>query len=242
MMKSVSKVFLCAAVSFFLLRGFVPGGTARGESENLQVDRFRGGVNADGIPAGWKLEKSPGPNSKFGIEKEKEDPFLRLFSVNDGFGLRREIAFDIRQYPYLSWWWKAVQLPKGGDIRKRETDDQAGQIFVIFPRFPSMINFRSMGYVWDTQAPKGLTGTSPAYSKAKYVVLQSGTEKLNHWVFESRNVYEDYKRYMQEEPPPVGAVLIYINSQHTQSSAEICYADIFFSKFATPRFFSDSAP
>jgi hypothetical protein len=177
-----------------------------------------------------------------GQVKEKEDYFLRLVSVNDGFGLRKEISFDIRQYPYLSWWWKAGQLPKGGDIRKRETDDQAGQIFVIFPRFPSLVNFRSMGYVWDTQAPKGLTGTSPAYSKAKYVVLQSGTEKLNQWVFDSRNVYEDYKKYLQEDPPPVGAVLIYINSQHTQTSAEICYAEIFFSKYATPRFFSPPPP
>ncbi len=204
-------------------------GAAQAENGVLTVDRFRAGVNGDGVPVGWKLEKTPGPNSKYGIEREKEDHFLRLLSANDGFGFRREISFDIRQYPYLSWWWKAIQLPKGGDIRKKETDDQAGQIFVVFPRFPALVNSRSMGYVWDTQAPKGLAGTSPAFSKAKYVILQSGTEKLNQWTFESRNVYEDYRKYFQEDPPPVGAVLIYINTQHTQTSAEICYTEIFFS-------------
>jgi hypothetical protein len=221
--------FVQIGVSLFFLLGLLFGGTARGENGILTVDRFRGGVNGEGVPTGWRLEKTPGPNSKYIIEKEKEDYFLRLASVNDGFGLRKEISFDIRQYPYLSWWWKAVQLPKGADIRKKETDDQAGQIFVLFPRFPSLINTRSMGYIWDTQAPKGLTGTSPAYGKAKYVVLQSGAEKLNQWVFESRNVYEDYRKYFQEDPAPAGAVILYINSQYTKTLAEICYAEIYFS-------------
>ena len=221
--------FLQIIVLVFLTFILTPAGVARGENGILTVDRFQGGVNAEGIPSGWKLEKTPGPNSKYVIERDKEDLFLRLHSVNDGFGLRKEISFDIRQYPYLSWWWKAVQLPKGGDIRKKETDDQAGQIFFVFPRFPTLVNSRYMGDVWDTQAPKGLAGTSPAYARAKYVVLQSGTEKLNQWVFESRNVFEDYKKYFQEDPPPVGAILVYINSQYTQTAAEICFTEIFFS-------------
>jgi hypothetical protein len=186
-------------------------------------------MNSEGLPAGWRLEKTPGANSKIVIEKEKEDRFVRMLSMNDGFGLRKENSFEIRKYPYLSWWWKAVRLPKGGDIRKREADDQAGQIYVIFPRFPSLINSRTMGYVWDTQAPIGLAGASTAYNKMKYVVLQSGEGKLNQWIFETRNVFEDYKKYFQEDPPPVGAVLLYINSQHTQTSAEICFTEVFFS-------------
>lgn len=222
-------MFFFRSVAPFLFLALIFGGTARGDNGILPVDRFRGGVDSDGLPAGWRLERTPGPNSLYVIEKEKEDRYLRLFSQGDGFGFRKEMSFDIREYPYLSWWWNARQLPQGGDIRKRESDDQAGQIFVLFPRFPALLNTRSMGYVWDTQAPKGLAGTSPAYSRAKYVVLQSGPENLNQWVFESRNVYADYRKLFQEDPPPVGAVLIYINSQHTKSSAEICYAEILFS-------------
>ncbi len=214
---------------FIIIFLFGIGGVARGENGILMVDRFLEGLNSEGIPPGWKLEKTPGPSSKILIEKDKEDRFLCLHSVSDGFGVRKAMSFEIRKNPYLSWWWKASQLPKGGDIRKRETDDQAGQIYVIFPRFPSLANSRSMGYIWDTLAPVGQAGTSTAYSKMKYVVLQSGAGKLNQWTFETRNVYEDYKKYFQEEPPPVGAVLLYINSQHTQSSAECCFAEIFFS-------------
>jgi len=212
---------------FFLWVGTQTAGAE--EKGTLMVDRFAGGLDNKGIPVGWNLEKEPGSDSKISLGQEEDGHFLRLLSVGDAFGLKKEMSFDIRKYPYLSWKWKAIRLPKGGDIRKRETDDQAGQIYVVFPKFPSMINSRSMGYIWDTQTPIGLAGTSTAYSKMKYVVLQSGPAKLNQWITETRNVYEDYKKFFEEDPPTVGTVLLYINTQHTKSLAECAYADIFFS-------------
>lgn len=199
------------------------------EKEILIVDRFTSGLEEKGVPKGWALEKEPGPQSQIAIKQEKDGPYLHLFSVNDTFGLKKEISFDIRKYPYLCWRWRATVLPKGGDIRKRETDDQAGQLYVVFPKFPAMVNSRSVGYIWDTLSPQGLSGTSTAYSKMKYIVLQSGNSKLNKWIKECRHVYEDYKKLFNEEPPLVGTVLLYINSQHTKSSAACDYADIFFS-------------
>ncbi len=195
----------------------------------FMVDRFTEGVDEKGIPKGWAQEKELGPQSKISVGQEIDIPFVHLLSVNDAFGIKKEFSFDIRKYPYLTWKWKATRLPKGGDIRKRETDDQAGQIYVLFPRFPAMINTRSMGYIWDTLTPVGTAGTSTAYGKMKYVVLQSGTEKLGQLTRETRNVFEDYKKYFQEDPPQTGGLLLYINTQHTQSSAEIYYGEIFFS-------------
>ena len=193
------------------------------------VDRFSTGLNADGIPAGWILEKHPDSGSKITVEEEKDNHFLSLLSVGDGFGVRKDISFKIQEYPYLSWRWKVSKLPKGGDIRKRETDDQAGQIYVMFPKVPAIFNTLAVGYIWDNQAPVGLYGTSTAYNKMRYVVLESGSAKLGQWASETRNVYEDFKRLFRGEPPTVGGVLLYINSQHTKSSAECFYADIFFS-------------
>jgi hypothetical protein len=86
-----------------------------------------------------------------------------------------------------------------------------------------------MGYIWDAATPTGTSGTSTAYSKMKYVVLQSGADKLGQWTWETRNVFEDYTKCFQEDPPTAGGVLLYINTQHTQSSAEIYYGEIFFS-------------
>jgi hypothetical protein len=44
-----------------------------------------------------------------------------------------------------------------------------------------------------------------------------------------RNIYEDYKRLFKKEPPKVGGVAHYINSQYIQGKAESNFAAIFFS-------------
>jgi hypothetical protein len=213
----------------FLVVGASGPSLAEEKHETLIVDRFSEGLNNEGIPKGWTLEKNPSKESKISIEQDKEGPFLRILSVNDTFGLKKEMSFEIRKFPYLTWRWKALRLPKEGDIRKRETDDQAGQVYVLFPKFPTTVNTRSMGYVWDSNAPQGFSGTSTAYSKMKYFVLQSGTGKQDQWIWETRNVYEDYKKLFQEEPPAAGGILLYINTQHTKGLAEIEYGDLFFS-------------
>jgi len=217
------------AVLVFILSFYMgmAGSVAEGKGI-LMVGHFSDGTDAKGVPVGWSL-KTPGSGSKIAIGGENGNYFLQMLSVNDYFGLGKRISFDIRNYPYLSWQWKASKLPEGGDIRKRETDEQAGQIYVVFPKFPAPLNTRSVGYIWDNQAPVGFSGTSTVYSKMKYIVLQSGPARLNRWISEIRNVYDDYKKLFQEEPPTSGGIVLYINSQYTKSLAEIFYSNIFFS-------------
>jgi hypothetical protein len=203
-----------------------------GQNGILAVDNFTAGLNEKGLPKGWVLEGRPESGYQISIVQDGGKDSLRLTCDGSSFGVKKEIAFDIRKYPYLNWRWKATQLPKDGDIRQRSTDDEAGQVYVVFPRWPAMINSHSVGYIWDNHAPVGLTGVSTAYSKMRYVVLQSGSADLNQWIRETRNVYEDYKKLFEEEPPMVGAVLLYINAQHTRGKAQCLYGDIFFS--ATP--------
>ena len=207
-------------------------GTVEGLADGKGIpilDRFsKEEVDEKGIPPGWQT-KTPGSASKIIFAAEKKDSFLQIVCVNDNIAVGKKISFEIRKYPILSWRWKTGLLPEGGDVRKRETDEQAGQIYVVFPKFPSPVNTRSVGYIWDTQAPMGFSGTSTAYSKMKYVVLQSGPGRLNQWIGETRNVYEDYHNLFHEDPPPVGGIVLYINTQHSKTSAEVFYADIVFS-------------
>lgn len=196
----------------------------------LWISKFADGQSADNTPTGWELEKKSGtPEIK--VEKTEKGFFVHLKSNNSSFGLTKEKEFDLKDAPYLNWKWKVTVLPEGGDFLKQETDDQAAQVYVYFPRFPAKLNTEIVGYLWESN-PKNIKkeGEGPAWSKSKVVVLQAGPKKLNQWVQEKRNVYEDYKRLFKKEPPDVGGVTLYINSQHTQGKAESSFADIFFSK------------
>lgn len=226
--------FLGAVLAVLFLGGL--SASAAG-NDRLVVDRFQefGDTNPSGNPQGWTLERNQGKDSRVEIVREGATGFLRMVSKKDAYGLKKAMKVDVRRYSHLSWEWRAWENPKGGDIRSRETDDQTGQIYVLFPRFPGILNTRAVGYIWDPTAPQGHSGTSPCYEKMKYVVLRSGETDLRRWVAESRNVFEDYRRLFQEEPPEAGGVLLFINSQFTGTAAECHYREISFSETPTSR-------
>ena len=187
-----------------------------------------------GAPDGWKIREWRGKAAVSVVATASGDA-LHLKSAGTSTALYKDVSFDIRDRPRLNWRWKVIALPKGADVRLKSTDDQAAQVYVIFPKWPSAINSRIIGYIWDTQAPKGLELTSTKTSTTKYVVLRSGQAGLGQWFAESRDVYEDYKRLFKEEPPLVGSVSVMIDSDDTAGTAESYVADIYFSKSAAAK-------
>jgi len=69
------------------------------------------------------------------LEKAEENFVVRLVSDHkSSFGSSGKLHVDLKEYPFLNWRWRAVRLPRGGDVRKAATDDQAVQLYVAFPR------------------------------------------------------------------------------------------------------------
>jgi hypothetical protein len=217
-------------VGFFIIFGLLIIVSSMAQEGILWVDKFSLEKVTDSIPEGWQLDKKSGdPQVK--VEQTGDLAYVRFISNNSSFGLRKEMNFSIKEYPYLNWKWKTTRLPEKGDFLKKETDDQAAQMYVVFPRFPAKLNTEIVGYLWESNPKnKGREGESPAWSKSKVIVLQAGPEKLNQWVQEKRNVYEDYKKLFKKEPPKAGGLSIYINTQHTQGKAESFFSQIYFSK------------
>lgn len=179
-----------------------------------------------GAPKGWRLKQWSGKSHQVETVSEGGTPAVRLVSEKDSFGLYREFELSAKSAPTLTWRWKVTRLPEGGDVRDRKKDDQAAQVYVMFPRFPRMINTRLLGYIWDSSAPKETAVTSRKSSNTRYIVLESGKERLGEWITESRNIYEDYKTLFGEEPPPVGGITLMIDSDDTGTSAESYFTDI----------------
>ena len=184
-----------------------------------------------GIPDGWKGQSWGTPKYDFRIVTQGDRKVLHLKSNNESSTISKEIKVDVKSHPILQWTWQAVTLPKGGDARKSATDDQAGQLYVTFPRFPSQVRSRIISYLWDTTAPVGAVFKSEKTGLVTYVVVRSGPGDLGKWQTESRNVLEDYKKIYGEAPgEAVGAVSISIDSNDTRSSAESYFGEILFRK------------
>ncbi|MFB3926060.1 MAG: DUF3047 domain-containing protein [Syntrophales bacterium] len=205
----------------------------------IPVAKFTSAKMHKGLPAGWELDKKCG-TPFISLDKAGDSYCLHLFSDNhSSFGIKKALSVDIRQYPYLIWDWAVTRLPTNGDVRNADRDDQAVQIYIAFPAtgWPKKLNTPILGYVWDNEAPKNWMGRSrqSGGGKLRYIVLRNSADKLNQWHPEKRNVYEDYKRLFADinngEPTgPIQGVELYINSQHTGSTAESFICDMYFSR------------
>ncbi len=199
--------------------------SAIASDDAISIADFSTGADSTGIPKGWELKEKSG-KADFAIVKDGDIHAVHLKSSNTSFSFQKAMDIDIRQYPILTWKWKAVKLPAGGDFRKSSTDDQTAQLFIAFSKTKAIV------YIWDTTAPEGMIGDAagPFFMHIKAVVVRSGRADLGRWLTETRNVYEDYKKIFGEEPPHVQGVRLQINSQHTGTSAESFFADVAFKK------------
>ena len=112
--------------------------------------------------------------------------------------ISKEVKVDVKQFPTLVWRGKVMTLPEGGDARRKETDDQAGRIYVAFPRFPTAL--RIIGDVGDTTAPVRTIVKSKNGSAVTHVVVRSGETDLGRWCLETGNGSGDYKQVYGTEP------------------------------------------
>ena len=187
--------------------------------------------SGSGIPEGWSGHRWGNAKYDFAVITDGPDRVLRLRSRGDNSTISKAIAVDVKKHPILTWRWRVVTLPAGGDCRRKAADDEAAQIYVAFLRSPTALRSRIIGYVWDTTAPADTIVKSDSSSLVTYVVVRSGAAELGRWLSETRNVRDDYLRIYGEAPAEdVGAVSVAIDSNDTRSSAESYIGAIVFRK------------
>ena len=185
---------------------------------------------AEGVPRGWQLKEFAGQAA---VEVVRTDGrvAMRLRSDRASFAVHRDVIVDLKTFPYLTWAWKVTQLPAGGDVRDSTRDDQAAQLYVVFPRWPSPRTASDViGYVWDSRAPSGTQLTHPKASNVRIIVVESGSTALDRWQRYQRNVADDYAALFGKPAPRVGKVALMVDSNYTRAEAETFVGDLFFSQ------------
>jgi hypothetical protein len=192
------------------------------------ADELPSVLPADGVPSGWTLREFAGQAD---VELVRVDGRIAMHLRSDraSFVLHRDVVVDLAEYPVLTWAWKVVRLPTGGDVRQAARDDQAAQVYVIFPRWPAPLRQSDViGYVWDTTAPAGTQLTSTRAGNVRLMVVESGDGALGSWRRYGRDVAQDYAALFGRKPPRVGKVAVMIDSNDTRSDAEAFWAPLSF--------------
>jgi hypothetical protein len=222
---------LCALMGAGSWPGAQPA--ASPTSADVVVEDWRGGTLGQvGVPPGWEGQ-TWGKTSAFALSIVVEDGqrVLHLESRNDRATITRDLrgSVSLARTPILRWRWKVLAMPTGGDARRRETSDQAAQVYVTWPRPPALLRSRIIGYAWDTTAPAGSTFRSEKTGTVTYIILRSGTAEVGRWREERRDVRADFRAIYGEDPPDPGAITLSIDSNDTHTRAESLIGPLRFS-------------
>jgi len=149
---------------------------------------------------------------------------LELATTSEAMRIGRDLKIDLAATPWLSWEWKALVLPDGGDVRDARRNDQAGRVMVAFE------GMKGIQYVWDTTAPVGTEARPDELElfRRVLVVVRSGPGQKGRWLRERRNVSEDFRRLFNADPPPVKLVGVESHSNDTRTRAAVRFGTLRF--------------
>ncbi len=199
------------------------------DSNPLVIEQFDENSRSTAGINGWKENSFLG-HTQYSVQLTDDDYVLNAEADSAASALYKEIDVDLKEYPVLSWRWKAVHLPEKGNVHTKETDDYGARVYVVFPEFLKW-NTKTINYIWARELPKGESIPNAWLpGNAVMIAAQSGKDSLNIWIREKHNVYEDYKRIFGKEPPHAKAVAVMTDADNTGGKAEAFYDDFLFLK------------
>lgn len=220
----------------------------------LEVGKFSAETEGEKLPAGWKpltFPKIP-QQTAYAVVKDGDTVVVRATSRASASGLTKDVKIDPKEYPIVRWRWRVENLLKAADVHTKQGDDYPARLYITFEYDPDKVSFgrkakyqagkiifgdipiAAINYIWDAKAPRGLFIDNAYTDFAKMIVVESGAQGLGTWKDEERNIYEDYKKAFDGEPPMINGVAIMTDTDNTKETATAYYGDILFKKAVTP--------
>jgi len=221
----------------------------------IEVGKFSSATVGDTLPPDWKplTFKKIEKHTTYTLVKDDDTVVIKAVAEASASGLTREIKINPKEYPIIQWRWKVTNILKKGDVHRKDGDDYPARIYITFEYDASKLGFlekakyqmvtllygeypplAAINYIWESKALIGTMVPNPYTDRVMMFVVESGSAKLNQWVNEERNVYEDYKKAFGEEPPMISGVAIMTDTDNTGESATVYYGDTIFKKESNP--------
>ena len=217
----------------------------------IEAGKFSAATAGGTLPPGWKplIFKKIEKHTTYTLVKDDNVVVVKAVAEASASGLTREIKINPKEYPIVQWRWKIMNILKKGDVHRKEGDDYPARIYITFEYDASKLSLlekakyemvrllygeypplAAINYIWESKAPIGTMVPNPYTDRVMMFVVESGSAKLNQWINEERNVYEDYKKAFGDEPPMISGVAIMTDTDNTGESAAAYYGDILFKK------------
>lgn len=151
-----------------------------------------------------------------------------LAAVDSGYSviLGKFVHWNPREYPILTWCWRADVLPPGGNEFLNHANDSAAGLYVIFSQNWLHVP-KQLKYVWSSTLPEGTIGRRDKIFRPWFFVLESGHLNRGKWTFEQVDLERDHNLKLGGNPADrtIGLGLL-TDANSTRSYAEAYYANL----------------
>ncbi|MEY4730260.1 MAG: hypothetical protein RL020_1418 [Pseudomonadota bacterium] len=217
--------------------------------DSMLVGDFSRAPLGNNPPAEWKplSFKRIRQHTSYSVIKDEDLHVIKAESNHSASGLVNDVSIDLRDYPFIEWRWKVANLIDKGDPHEKAGDDYPARIYITFAQDQSKLSFADkiarkisgqdiphsgLNYIWDNKTPINSILPNAYTDRLRMIVIQSGSDKLNQWQTETRNVLEDYRKAFGKDPPLISGVAMMTDTDNTGESATAWYGDIRFKKIA----------
>ncbi|MDO8494554.1 MAG: DUF3047 domain-containing protein, partial [Deltaproteobacteria bacterium] len=136
----------------------------------------------------WPFQRSD-TQKVYSVRQEEGNKFLRADDAKDlSKQIFKEFSWDLKQYPYFKWRWRAKVLPKNAAENVGAKNDSACGIYIVFGRMSG----RALKYNWSTTLPVGTTFEKKP-GKMHMTMVDSGSQHLGKWRSHSIHIPTEYK-------------------------------------------------
>jgi len=182
-------------------------------------------VNA--LPHGWSWKsKDNNKHKPYRVREENGNKYLEATDEGESVILGKDVKWDLRMYPYVSFKWRVHRIPEGADERFHKKVDSAAGIYFVYKKKLGLIP-ESVKFVWSSTLPVGSAMQRSGVGRPWMVVAETGKDHLGEWRTYVFNAYEAYKDTFGGDPPrvPLGiGILSDANSMKSYAYAD--YDDI----------------
>jgi len=245
---STSRCRLALAYLFLLMAPGLSQATAAGQ---VEAGLFSSASLDSSLPDDWQpLSFSQiDRQTDYSLVKEQGVIVIKAVSDQSASGLTRALSIDPAVYPVIRWRWKVNNVLERGDVTRKDGDDYPARIYISFAFdteragylerleyaaarlvFGPDVPYRAISYIWGSNSPVGTVVENPYTDRVMMFVVESGSDKLQQWQSESRNVYADYLAAFGEQPGMISGVAIMTDTDNTRESAVAWYGDVIFSQ------------
>lgn len=199
-----------------------------------------------GAPAAWKHHPLPGKQpTRFEAVRLDGREAIAVRSEAAASMLRSQVRVEPADLGALRFSWKVASLPAEADLGSRDHDDAPVRVVLAFEgdrqRFAprdAMLNelvravtgeempYATLMYVWCNTREPGTVLSSPRTSRIRKIVVESGGQRLDHWLEYERDVRADYERAFGEPPGALVGIGIMTDTDNTRGQTTAWYGPL----------------